>query len=261
MTRGAVGHVLFRIAGRRSIRRDVGTEEGEVSGVARPHPVVGLSSVLPDGTWRCVDEAHVVQDSAPDPTPFPPLEVGHHDCARVRPLGLLLETPPLVLDRLPTGSRIGTGGVGSILDQGGDILIAPHETHRVAGCGNLLREVLGEEAVLEVVVLDTTDCVDRTESAVVVGDDQPLLRDEARAAPVDLHRGRKQAGFAVPDLLGGKLETTFGESSEIEVLQLFRQPLTFVRLDTAMDQGEGQDGRTDGKEDAQGGEVLHAPPL
>ena len=60
MVFGAVGYVLFRILSGGTIRGDIGAIEGEVAGVARPHPVIEIAAVLADRVGRGIDQPHIL---------------------------------------------------------------------------------------------------------------------------------------------------------------------------------------------------------
>src|SRR5690606_34482432 len=55
------GHVVRRVRGRLAVLANVGAQDGEVAGVARPHEVVDLVAVVADRTRRRVDQAQVAQ--------------------------------------------------------------------------------------------------------------------------------------------------------------------------------------------------------
>src|SRR3546814_10802287 len=63
---GLVRHVVLGIRGRLAVLADVGAVEGEVAGVARPHPVVDVAAERADAARRRVDQAHVADLQVPE---------------------------------------------------------------------------------------------------------------------------------------------------------------------------------------------------
>src|SRR3546814_1463467 len=54
------------LRGRLAVLADVGAVEGEVAGVARPHPVVDVAAERADAARRRVDQAHVADLQVPE---------------------------------------------------------------------------------------------------------------------------------------------------------------------------------------------------
>ena len=54
-----VRDIVFAVVCRVAVCARINTEQREVSGVAWPHPVVGVSTELSDALWRVSDKADV----------------------------------------------------------------------------------------------------------------------------------------------------------------------------------------------------------
>ena len=197
---GLVGHILAREVGGLVVLVGIDAENGEVARVARPDPVVGIAAELTDRRGGCTYQTHVGK--------------------------LLIYKQKIlicVVQRLDRG-RIATALRGLLFDSvdvGSDLLVATsqhavghvvhtHQNRNVeVGVGQLLVARHRPETVGQVVVLDATVALDRAITAVVVGEQQTLLRDQlARAAAIEQHHGVLHRGAVdAVNIVGSQSET------------------------------------------------------
>ena len=190
-----VGHVVGRIGGRLAVAADVGTQQGEVAGVARPHEVVDLVAEVADAARRRVDQAQVAQLQLADPEEIGAVvHVGH--AAADPGLALAFGDDALAgrIDRVEVGAAAHAARIAQHLV--GD----PVETHRhqhpeVRIGRQLGAAVGGDVAVLDQVALGGAVVLDHAVGDVVVGQDQAVGGDEgAGAAAGAHHRVQRRAG-------------------------------------------------------------------
>ena len=178
-TLGSEGDVFGRVIGRRPVRSDIGPQEGKVSGVARPHPVVFLAAELADRAGRDISQADIFQIRVnKQDIGFSGEHFGHfgpfagflffrasHD----------LLGPPL--DGLGAG-RIVHLRLHSAQHLRRDILEGLGDAGRHPFGLDLLGPCPGQEAVADVIVLLGARGLDGPEGNVVVRYEQTLGRNE-----------------------------------------------------------------------------------
>ena len=206
MVFGPVGDIVLGIFGRRSVGRDIGAVEGEIAGVARPHPVIDIAAIFPDRVGGGIDQPHILDLEPLDQRVLLAAIETRDEAAIARFLlafgGDVLH--PLVDRVIAFGRRKRVDPVahprGDIADFGGDI------DARSGRGGQFVALRLREEAVLEIIVLGGGIVLHRTARAVMVRDHQPLGRNEARRTALQLDdRAHREAG-QVGQLLGRNLE-------------------------------------------------------
>ena len=183
---GPIGDVVFRIIRRRAVGRDIGPVKGEIPGVARPHPVIDIAAVQADRISRGIDQ--------PDIANFQPLDqrilraaVKAGDEAAVT--GLLFAFGGDVLAALVDGF-VAFGrrhGVETIAHPRRHIgKRSGHIDTRSRRGRKFVFQRLGEEAVLEIVVLGRGIVLHRSACAVMIGHHQAELGQEAARATLQL---------------------------------------------------------------------------
>src|SRR5690606_33772547 len=184
-----VGHVVLGIRRRLAVGADVGTVEGEVAGVARPHPVVDLAAIVADAARRRVHQAHVADFQLAEQSVGLAAEEAV-DGAAVARLGLALGDQALlrVLDGL---LAVGAGeAAGGGLHLVSDFADAVHHVDAGAGTGRqFLGAAAGDEAVVDQVALGSGVELDGAVGAVVVGRHQALGRNETGGAEAQRDHG------------------------------------------------------------------------
>ena len=192
---GLVGHVVFGIFGRGAVGRDIGAVKAEIAGVTRPHPVIDVAAILADRIRRGVDEAHVLYFELLDELVFVAAVIAR-DPAAIAGFLLALCSDVLrpLIDRIVPlvgrhRVRACAHALGHVAEIGG------HIDARARRGRQLGAHRLREEAVFEIVVLGGRIVLHRSARAVVVGNDQPLRRNEAgRAAAQADDRAHREAG-------------------------------------------------------------------
>ena len=165
---GIVGGLVVRVG--------IDAEHGEVAGVARPHPVVGVAAELAGRCGRSAHEAHITVDLGDDQV-LDVVVVEADDAHLAVRIGVLGSVDQLLA---ALAGRELVGHVGHALQ----------EAHGQARAGDLLVAGEGEIAVLEVVVLRGGECLDIAVAAVVVGHQQAAAGDDlGRAAAAELDDG------------------------------------------------------------------------
>ncbi len=182
----AEGDVLLREVGGLAVRTDVGAQEAEVAGVARPHPVVDLATEVADPFARGVGQADVADLHLGDFEEERALVEARYAAA---PSARLLTgvdqqaAAALDLPRVVGVEELHRGAAQDLLrhvaDAGGDVDIGAWCRRQL--CGELGRE----EAVGDEIALGRRVELQRTVDAVVVGDDQALRRDERSGAAAE----------------------------------------------------------------------------
>ena len=213
----AVRDVLLRVRCRLAVGGDVDPEDREVARVARPAEVVVLAAELADPAGRGVDEPHVAELDLLHQAVGAPVLEGRDGAA---PVGLLLalgdDLAPGPLDgRLPrgVGLRLREGALRAAdaaghVDEAGEDPHPPGAAPRLHLPGARPRD----ESVREVVPLGRRGELDRAEGAVVVRQEEPLLRDEGPGAASEAEDGRQEAApLPVPEVLRAQLEPAGGE--------------------------------------------------
>ena len=117
------------------------------------------------------------------------------------------------------------------LDARCDIVDAHHEGEGEAGHGQLLGAALGEEAVLEIIVLEVAHGLHKGEAAVVVGEDESVGADDfAGASAAETADDIAERGAVVTvEGFGGELQSGFAERvGEVLLLHEFEQPHALV---------------------------------
>ncbi len=193
--RRGVGHVVGRMVRRAPVRPHVGTQQGEVAAVARPHEVVDLAAVAADRIRRRVRQPDVAQLQLRDQVEVHAVVHVDHAAAVARHL-LAFGDQRLArgLHRIvvvPAG--LATCAlehlVGDAVEAGGH----PHPVVRVGG--QFVGARGGGVAVGDQVALGAGVVLDHAEGDVVVGQQQPIAGDEGTGAPADPdHRVERRPG-------------------------------------------------------------------
>ena len=176
---GVIGHVLLTILGRTVGHRvGIDAEDGEVTGLTGPHPVVGLATKLTHGFGNGKHQAHVLE-----------VAVGGEVVlvALVERLDLNTQRGVLDADLLGHGilnaidevADLAEGQVHETLgvQLGGNVALLDHEAYEEVFVGQLLGIALGVETVEHIVVLHGRVLADAVEATVVVGEYQTVGTD------------------------------------------------------------------------------------
>ena len=232
-----VGHVFFGEVGGFAVGRDVRAQETEVAGVSRPHPVVHFTAVVADPARRRVDQANVADLELLDPPVLRPLEKGRDRAAHAAfPLAVAHELLAAALDpRIPLEvrqlfPRAPKNLIGDVLDR------RRHPDARVGRGGDLLTRGSGEESALDEVLLRRRVVLQIAVDAVMVGDDQPLRRDERRAAAAERDDRPHRIAGQVGEPGGVELQPHFRELRR-ELRDLLRHPHSFAGEQRGGDRG------------------------
>jgi len=225
---------------RLAVLADVGADEGEIAGVARPHPVVDVAAVGADALRRRVDHAHVadfqVAEQAVGVAAGEAVEL-----AAVTGFGFALGHQLLfqVLQRHGAAGGIRRGGDRG-LRFGGDVADRIERVDaRVRAGGNLVGEGGGVEAGFDQVVLGGRIELQAAVGAMVVGHHQALRRDEAGGAAAERdHRAHRLPG-QVGQLFRRQFQAGLLQLRR-HLRQLLRDPHALARRGAADATGERQ---------------------
>ena len=55
-----VRHIVLAVFSRIIIFVGIDTEDTEVAGLTRPHPIIGVTSILAQTLWGCIDQTYIV---------------------------------------------------------------------------------------------------------------------------------------------------------------------------------------------------------
>ncbi len=181
-----VRNVVGREGGGLAVLGDVRAEEREITGVARPLPVVGLAPEVTDAGRRRVHEPHVADLQLGDGEIAQSLEE-RGDGAAVTLLFLPLGGEGLLaaLDQVVIRAT-GRAGGDVAGDRGGDVLHRHRdENPRTGPAGQFVGAARGQEAVHHEITVGPGVELQRGLHAVVVGDDQAVGGDKRGAAPAE----------------------------------------------------------------------------
>ena len=204
-----VRNVVLRISSRTiGLRVGIDAEHGEVAGLARPHPVIGLTAEL---THRLGHGEHQTNVG----------EVLIGRCIEAVALieGFYFQTQRAILCLHVLGHRVFQRVDehfllvdGHLLEAElhhlvGDVLLLNHERNEHVGIGQFLFVRIGDEAIEHVVVLHGGVGADSFEAAVVVGEHQAVGRDDdARAVTREVYAGSLQRRRTVVEVVVRHLE-------------------------------------------------------
>ena len=182
MTR-MVGHVVLGIRRRFAVRANVGAIKGEITGLARPLPVVGITTELADRCRRRVGNAHIANLELAEQAVLNPAKVRKHPAA-VAILGFALGHQTLLggFDGIVAGPIRGLArNVAQHLGRHiGDVL--SHPDARARPGRRFICQAGGNETIAQHVVFRGGIELQRTIGAMVVGDHQAVGRYERGGA-------------------------------------------------------------------------------
>ena len=232
----AIGHVVRAVGGRLAVPAHVGAQQGEIAGVARPHEIVDLVAVVADRARRCVNQPDVAQFQL-----FDAVEVGAvvHVRHTAADAGLLLAVGDDRLAGAVDSVEVGPSGLaGRILQHGvGDLVVAHRDQHAEIRIGGQLGgKIAGNEAVVDQVPIRLAVVLDDAIRHVMVGEHQPVRRDEGAGAAAGAHDGAQRCGGDLGQCLRVALETSVAQRLG-QLRQLRGHPHAFVGVDG---QGEGK---------------------
>ena len=204
--------------------------------MARPHPIVLVEAELGDLLGRVHHQTDVVVALFDEEEIAIAAEEGDNARTHAGRLGVGAGLEQRFGQRTEHGGRLALVLVVFLLareglDAGGDIVDADHEGEGEAGHGQLLGAALGEEAVLEIIVLEVAHGLHKGEAAVVVGEDESVGADDlAGASAAETTDDIAERGAVVTvEGFGGKLQSGFAERvGEVLLLHEFEQPHALV---------------------------------
>ena len=229
-------HVRFSITCRTALGIGVDAEDGEVGIVTRPEPVVLVEAELRDLLGRIDHEADVIVALLEEHVVAIAAEEGDNARAHAGGLGEGTGFEELFGQTGEHASRLARVLIIFLLtregfDAGGDIVDAHHEGEGEAGHGQLLGAALGEEAILEIIVLEVAHGLHKGEAAVVVGEDEAVGADDFAGASAaetadDIAEG---GGILTVKGFGRELQAGFAERiGEVLLLHELEQPHALV---------------------------------
>ena len=231
MLDGLVGHIVSRVSCGLVVLVGIDAEHREVARVTRPHPVVGVAAELTDRGRGSTHQTHVREDLNHKCKVLITTEERLH---RQLHIGILLLELLHQLRAVLAGDFVvllltcGRGYVAHHLSRNVDDLT--HETHLQTGCGDLLLARHRPETILQVVVLDATQRLNRAVAAVVVGQQQTLARHDLACAAVaeDDDCVLQRVVVNRIDILGRELQTLGFHILDVHLLEVGQQPHTLV---------------------------------
>ena len=231
---GLVRHVVLGKRRRLAVLVHVHAIEGEVAGVARPGPVVDVATEFADAGGRRIRQAHVLDFQVAEQA----IGVAAEEAVKAATetglrfaFGhqLLVE----VFQRTRAGQCIVTGRSHGGLGLCGHVLdVIQHEYTRIGSRADFVGQGGGIEAVLDQVVFGSRVQLDGAIGTVVVGDHQPLRRNEAGRASAQRDHGAHRVTGQVGQLLGGKLQACLLQRPG-DFRQLLGHPHALARLGQA----------------------------
>ena len=245
-------HVRFGITCRTTLGIGVDAEDGEVGIVTRPEPVVLVEAELRDLLGRVHHETDVVVALLEEHVVAIAAEEGDNARAHAGRLGEGAGFEELFGQTSEYAGRLARVLIIFLLtregfDAGGDIVDAHHEGEGEAGHGQLLGAALGEETVLEIIVLEVAHGLHKGEAAVVVGEDEAVGADDFAGASTaetadDIAEG---GGILTVKGFGRELQAGFAERiGEVLLLHELEQPHALVGTG-GRERKEGEEGKNE----------------
>ena len=207
-------------------------EHREITGMARPHPVVGIGPEFSYRGRRCADEADVLECFGNYQIICVVIVEALHSGIAVRVLGNSLSHKP-VDGCLYCRVRIHAflcGGLACFFDVFRHVRHAFHKGYGKAFARQFLIEVHCPVAVVEVVVLDGAQFLDAGVAAVVVRHQEPVRRDDfPGTSSAELYDGILQGSVVdAVNVFGAQFEAHFLHRSDVHFLEQREQPHSFV---------------------------------
>ncbi len=231
-----VGHVVLAVGGRLAVLAHVGTQQGEVAGVARPHEVVDLIAVVADRARRRIDQAHIAQLKLGDAVEVGAvIHVGH----RAAHAAVLLALGHDLLAGCIHRVEVRAAGLALGLCQHlvSHLVEADGHQHAEVRIGRtLVGATLGDEAIVDEVVLGRAVVLDHAHCHVVVGQQQAIGRHERAGATAGTHDRTQRRRGHVGQI--GRVALEAGRLQRLgQLRQLGRHPHAFIGVGAS---GEGQ---------------------
>ncbi len=181
---GTEGTVVRRVVRRFIVLAGINAKNGEIAGVARPHPVVGVSPELSDGGRGCTYEANILVDFEDGHEILVAVEVRFDFGVQIGTLHRILFQFFAYFDYFSFVLLIGHVGSQAGVDLVGDIFHAHENGCGDAGISQFLLTGSCPETVTQIVVFQTAVCLNHAECAVVVGDHESLTANQFSGAKV-----------------------------------------------------------------------------
>ena len=204
-----VGNIILRVLSRTvSLGVGIDAEYRVVARLARPHPVVGLATVLTHRLRHGEHQAHILEVAIGGQVILVTLIEGLHLNTQGRIL-LAHTLLPGILDAIHDSTNIRHALAFQLRHDGvGDVLLFYHETDEEVFVRQLFLIALGIEAVQHVVMLDGRVLADGVETTVVVGKHQAVGRyHDTRAIAAEVNHGILDGMVTLVQLLHRQLET------------------------------------------------------
>ena len=241
---GYIGYVLLRIGSGFVVGPGIDAENREITRVARPHPVVCVPAELPDGRRRCEYQSHIFEHLVHKQKILIAVIQRFDSCSVMVAFGGSLNGFGFVaVDDFGALCFVHPGlypfqyGIGHI----------PHlyqKTHDQSRVGQLFRTVHGSKSVGQVVVFDGAVLLNLAVAAMVVGNQQPLVRNQfSGTAAAETDDGILEAGLIDGiEVLGRQAEPFGTHVVDAAFGHEARQPHPFVGTGgcEGKTQGQGQ---------------------
>ena len=179
--------------------------------MTRPHPVIDIAAIFADRIGRRVNQPYVLHLEPLDQRVFlAAIETG--DQATIS--SVLFAFRGDILHPLIDGivTLIWRKGVDAFADARRHIADLGGDIHARSGCGGQFFALrLGEEAVFEIVVFSRGIVLHRSTGAVVIGNHQPFVRNEAGRTTLQLDNGAHRKARQVRQGFGRYFQAGFAQ--------------------------------------------------
>ena len=181
---GFEGDVFLGVGSGFAVGGGVDAEHGEVAGVARPGPVVGVAAEFAHRRGGSAHESDILVDDVDEEEVLVAVEHGFDGSIVVGALDGFVDDA--VADVANGFSTVVLAHVvaEAFEDALGDIFHTDEDGSGEAGVGEFLRHVVGPEAVAEIVVFDGGVLLEFAVATVVVGGDKTFVGDDLTSAEV-----------------------------------------------------------------------------
>ena len=192
-----VRDVVFAVFGRSVVLVGINAEDAEVAGLAGPHPVVGVTTILAQTLWWGIDKAHIIKALIDGEEVF---------AALIERVHLALNAFSAIIYHIHELRRNGVDdGVAFPLastcrhrakDEVSYINGLDVEEHIKALVRQFVGKGVSDEAILEVVMLGGGVVLNGTETTMVVGEHQAIVgHNDTGTEATQLHNGVVERGL------------------------------------------------------------------
>ena len=233
-----VGYIILAVFSRVVVFVSIDTEDAEITGLTRPHPVVGVTTILTQTLWGSINQTYIV---------IALIDREEVATSLIESIHFALNSFAAIIDHLHQFQRHRIdGGIGlessstfrnGAQDEVGHIHRLDVEEHIEVFVRQLLLKGLCIETILQVVVLGCRMILDGIESAMVVGEHQTIRTNHhTRTETAQLHDGIVQRRiFSTIQFLRREFQTQLTKNRIRLCRQIAHHPHALISMNKKRD--------------------------